>query len=598
MMAVLLYLDRICVGIAAEYIRADLRVSQADMAAFLSVFFWSYALGQVPSGWLSDRFGARIMLAIYIATWSIFTALLGAVNGLFLLLVMRLGIGLGQAGAYPTSGGMISRWVPLKSRAMASGVVAVGGRVGAFLAPLLTAFVMMLFTLGQPPEFQPREMLDPLRVSTLLVPAKPADTSSGSAARRFVFDSLSSDTQAAIEQAAATVHQADQEVASLKSRLELSPASSPELHDELAAAEQRRAELSMSPAEQSRLLQELNQLLERPDLYVPERLEDVKLENEAGRLIKKSESGLLNVGQRARLNRFALEAVLPEGVAKLYGRGWRPTMYVYGGIGLFVMAIFFLVVRNRPEEHPWCNREEVALIEAGRITPSGTAQTASFPLGLILRNASMWLNCFMQIGTNIGWLFVVVSFPRYLAQVHQVPLSRQGWLNAVILFVGGVGMLFGGWTTDSLTRRLGLRWGRGLPMVVTRFTAAAGFGACVLFGTVWAATPLNSALAFTVALSLVTFSTDLGNPAVWAFCQDVGGRNVGSVLGWGNMWGNLGAAAAPLIYNFILGENPGVGEWNRMFAACCVAFILSGLCALGVDCTKPLVPVEPPTPAS
>jgi nitrate/nitrite transporter NarK len=95
-----------------------------------------------------------------------------------------------------------------------------------------------------------------------------------------------------------------------------------------------------------------------------------------------------------------------------------------------------------------------------------------------------------------------------------------------------------------------------------------------------------------VAFSIVAFSTDLGNPALWAYCQDVGGRHVGSILGWGNMVGNLGAAIAPSIYNAVLGEKPGVSDWNTMFAVCAGAFVISGLCALGVDATKPVAPVE------
>ena len=45
-----------------------------------------------------------------------------------------------------------------------------------------------------------------------------------------------------------------------------------------------------------------------------------------------------------------------------------------------------------------------------------------------------------------------------------------------------------------------------------------------------------------VLFSIVAFGTDFGGPSIWAFTQDVGGRHVGSVLGWGNMWGNLGAS--------------------------------------------------------
>src|SRR5690242_14418744 len=58
-MSVLLYLDRICISFLERFIREDLQLSNDQASWLLSAFFWAYALGQVPAGWLSDRFGAR-----------------------------------------------------------------------------------------------------------------------------------------------------------------------------------------------------------------------------------------------------------------------------------------------------------------------------------------------------------------------------------------------------------------------------------------------------------------------------------------------------------------------------------------------------------
>jgi nitrate/nitrite transporter NarK len=88
---------------------------------------------------------------------------------------------------------------------------------------------------------------------------------------------------------------------------------------------------------------------------------------------------------------------------------------------------------------------------------------------------------------------------------------------------------------------------------------------------------------------MVAFATDLGVAAVWAFCQDVGGRHVGSVLGWGNMWGNLGAAISPPLLNQMIGKD---GSWDLAFAVCAFSFLVSGIAALGIDATQPIVPEE------
>ena len=160
LMSFLLYLDRFCVSFAIDYIRQDLGLTQGDAKWFLSAFFWSYALAQVPAGWMSDRYGARIMLVIYILTWSLFTGLIGAASSFFILIATRLGCGLGQAGAYPTAASIVGRWIPVAARGTASGTVATGGRIGGAMAPVLTAYLIVLFVpLGTPVELTSKDVL-------------------------------------------------------------------------------------------------------------------------------------------------------------------------------------------------------------------------------------------------------------------------------------------------------------------------------------------------------------------------------------------------------------------------------------------------------
>src|SRR5579864_4438816 len=111
-MAVLLYLHRFCLSFAERYIKEDLGLSNGQTALLLSAFFWAYGLAQVPAGWLSDRRGARLVLTLYILLWSLCTGLIGAATAFALILALRLGCGLAQAGAYPTSAALLTDWVP------------------------------------------------------------------------------------------------------------------------------------------------------------------------------------------------------------------------------------------------------------------------------------------------------------------------------------------------------------------------------------------------------------------------------------------------------------------------------------------------------
>jgi sugar phosphate permease len=550
LMAVLLYLDRFCVSLAADYIREDLNLTQTQIGWFLGLFFYSYALAQVPSGWLSDRFGARIMLVIYILSWSFFTAMIGGVASFLMLAVARLGCGLGQAGAYPTSAGIVSRWVPYPERGMANATIAFGGRIGGALAPLLTAYLIVQFVpMGISPLFVDSQLLEPTKLAVKLAENSETDSAEGR-----IFAAMSPDAQSF----AKTVSE-DQ---------------------------------TLSQSERDELLEGLNAAVESAGFYEEDAFRSANLVKEALDFLERQREGeSLSTPEQQRLNRFLIEGVFSKEVGKLYTKGWRPVMFIYGSAGLLVAILFWAFVRDRPEQHPWCNASEQSLINAGKPVTATHAsnQEDAFPWKPLLTNVSMWLCCIMQIGTNIGWVFLVTWLPRYLVDVHKVPILERGLMTSVPITVGFFGMLAGGRLTDWMTMKMGVRWGRRLPMVLTRFLGMLGYLIALGLAMLPDGSPLKTPWAFIAAFSLVAFATDLGSAAIWAFAQDVGGRYVGAMLGWGNMWGNLGAGISPpLIYAPILGESPAIKDWNTMFLVCAAAFLVSGLCSLGIDAARPI----------
>lgn len=144
-MAFILYLDRVCLGeiVKNESFRADFGASKEKLGEVLGAFFFTYALFQVPAGWASDRFGSRRMLTIYIVLWSLMTGITGWASTVSTLLLARLACGVAQAGAYPTSSGVVRRWFPLQRRGIASGWISFGGRLGGTLAPFLTTLLII-----------------------------------------------------------------------------------------------------------------------------------------------------------------------------------------------------------------------------------------------------------------------------------------------------------------------------------------------------------------------------------------------------------------------------------------------------------------------
>lgn len=147
-MALILYIDRFAIMPISTTVLRELELDEEQFGRAVGAFFLIYAACQVPAGWLSDRFGARWTLAAYVVCWSLATVGLGLASGLFTITAMRMVLGAGQAGAYPTAASLLKRWVPAAGRARANTIVAMGGRAGnllaQFLTPLLAVAVLSL----------------------------------------------------------------------------------------------------------------------------------------------------------------------------------------------------------------------------------------------------------------------------------------------------------------------------------------------------------------------------------------------------------------------------------------------------------------------
>jgi nitrate/nitrite transporter NarK len=221
------------------------------------------------------------------------------------------------------------------------------------------------------------------------------------------------------------------------------------------------------------------------------------------------------------------------------------------------------------------------LIDAGR-PPVSSDRPVQLPIGPILTSFSLWMMCLAQFATNVGWAFLINHFPKYLEKVKGVSDDESGNMAFAAWLVGLVGLFLGGIITDVASRYIGLRWGRCLPIALTRFLAAATYLFCMQIESPWGQT---------AAIAVMAFATDLGVGAMWAFAQDVGGRSAGAILGWGNMWGNFGAAVQPFMVTFALsiGSTDGVNNnWNAAFWMLTIAFVISGVASLFINAAVPL----------
>jgi ACS family glucarate transporter-like MFS transporter len=143
-LSLILYIDRVCISSAKGAIAAELGLSDDAMGMVFGSFALGYALAQIPSGLLADRFGPRLLLGVVVTGWSLFTGLTGAVHTLSTLIVVRFIFGVGEAGAFPGAARVFYSWLPASERGLANGLIFSGSRIGAALA-----FPLLPWMLGQ-----------------------------------------------------------------------------------------------------------------------------------------------------------------------------------------------------------------------------------------------------------------------------------------------------------------------------------------------------------------------------------------------------------------------------------------------------------------
>jgi len=144
-LSVLTFLDRLAIAVAGPAIQNELHIQPQNWGWILSAYVLANGIFEVPSGALGDRRGQRGELTRIVTWWSAFTALTAWCRGFWQLVSVRFLFGMGAAGAYPNSAGVIARWFPVRERARSQGIVWAASRLGGALAPLLIVPVERYF---------------------------------------------------------------------------------------------------------------------------------------------------------------------------------------------------------------------------------------------------------------------------------------------------------------------------------------------------------------------------------------------------------------------------------------------------------------------
>jgi ACS family glucarate transporter-like MFS transporter len=143
-LAMITYIDRVCISQAAPHIRDALGLNDAQMGKIFAAFGLAYALFEIPSGFLGDWLGPRKVLMRVVLWWSLFTAATGRVWSFWSLWITRFMFGAGEAGCFPNLTKAFTLWLPKTERTRAQGIMWMSARWGGAFTPLLVVWVFML----------------------------------------------------------------------------------------------------------------------------------------------------------------------------------------------------------------------------------------------------------------------------------------------------------------------------------------------------------------------------------------------------------------------------------------------------------------------
>jgi ACS family D-galactonate transporter-like MFS transporter len=145
MAALINYIDRSNLSIAAELIKGELHLSDLQLGTLLSAFFWTYACMQIPAGWLVDRFDVKWVFASGFFLWSVATAATGILHGFVALIVVRVILGLGESIVFPANSKILGTHFHESRRGGANAVVIAGLALGPAIGMLVGGTVVGRF---------------------------------------------------------------------------------------------------------------------------------------------------------------------------------------------------------------------------------------------------------------------------------------------------------------------------------------------------------------------------------------------------------------------------------------------------------------------
>ena len=142
LVAVLRFVDLQILAVLLEPIKAEFLLTDTQLSLLGGLAFALFygALG-LPVAWMAERYSRRTIIACAVALWSLMTALCGMATGFASLFIARMGVGVGEAGAYPPSTSLLADYFPPHQRGRAYAILAAAIPFGVLVGFLAGGFI-------------------------------------------------------------------------------------------------------------------------------------------------------------------------------------------------------------------------------------------------------------------------------------------------------------------------------------------------------------------------------------------------------------------------------------------------------------------------
>ena len=278
----------------------------------------------------------------------------------------------------------------------------------------------------------------------------------------------------------------------------------------------------------------------------------------------------------------ALSPIIVLSLAEIVG--WRGTFGVFAVLGGVWVTVWYWWFRDTPKEMAGVSKAE--LVEIG---PPFENQAHGLPWGIVLRDSNFLTLLLMYHTYCWGSFFYLGWLTDYLREgrgYDNSDLKAIAWLPFAC---GACGNLFGGWLSDRLRPKIGLKWAR----------CSIGAGGLFLAGCFMMATHFMPGKVLPLVLLALGYgSMDAMLPVAWAVCLDIGRRHGGSVSGAMNMAGQLGSFLSSVAFGLIVTRLMGAGwtkpdAYNFPLLPFSILLMVSAALFLRVDPNRQLIPEEP-----